>query len=720
MTKRDRGFTTMEGGPSKRRRAEEAGSDVEMAAANEDAVEEEEREEQSLEEKAMYMWQTVKDAMKDGRPLSLQFLKQPNPRIYPDYYAIIRNPIALEDIKKKIQSGKYTDLESVRKDFELCFNNAKDYNLQESVIYNDAKDLLKLANKTYRKLAPSEPGEKSKPPSMKKLLNSRIQKLMKKTDDNGRIMSTMFMELPSKKEWPTYYKQIPEPRCLETIQKQVKRKEYKTVSEFAADVELVFSNAMTFNMEHTPIWEDALTLRDYFRQLMADLPPPYALPQYATHTPKIRIKMSAIQSTAHTTPKIEEPSPASSLPVISLRVPAPVKVPASKPSDVKAQSPEPVKTLTVVKASASPVPTPTPVITTPDVGSTEPASNAKSSTTQSSVNQVPPAQPAPKLPVTQPLKPSTTQTAPKPPIAQPTPTPTPKASLAQTAPTPKLSLTPQTTKPIAQPIPKSIAAHPVHKSHLTAKASKAKASTPRTPQTNTPQPILQLHPTMSVYSNNTLPKTKQASYVQPSPTPAPSAATIAPSYITSLASTSVQTPAPVLATPPPPSPVIPANHQLRHITLRTEPRGRHLKLDHQDGVTKWAMPLERDEKSVCVQEIIFMAEAGESSGEEDDGEDDTAEMDVDGAPEPEPVKKRRGRPPKVVKAPPASKPKTAPVKKKKQKKRSEVVVKVNGATVKEDEERSGKWKVELTVGRNVLEIGEQGGLIWTVYAERVG
>ncbi|KAJ3764887.1 hypothetical protein FB446DRAFT_835830 [Lentinula raphanica] len=45
--------------------AEEAGSDVEMAAANEDAVEEEEREEQSLEEKAMYMWQTVKDAMKE-------------------------------------------------------------------------------------------------------------------------------------------------------------------------------------------------------------------------------------------------------------------------------------------------------------------------------------------------------------------------------------------------------------------------------------------------------------------------------------------------------------------------------------------------------------------------------------------------------------------------------------------------------------------------------
>ena len=44
-------------------------------------------------------------------------------------------------------------------------------------------------------------------------------------------------------------------------QKHLKRKEYNTVLEFANDVELVFSNALQFNMEHTPIWEDTIVLR---------------------------------------------------------------------------------------------------------------------------------------------------------------------------------------------------------------------------------------------------------------------------------------------------------------------------------------------------------------------------------------------------------------------------------------------------------------------------
>lgn len=94
----------------------------------------------------------------------------------------------------------------------------------------------------------------------------------------GRMLSQEFMELPSKKEWPIYYKEIKRPQCLENIfvrfivyprylawpnhlQKRIKRKEYYNSGEFAADVELVFANAMLFNQEHTGIWEDARTLR---------------------------------------------------------------------------------------------------------------------------------------------------------------------------------------------------------------------------------------------------------------------------------------------------------------------------------------------------------------------------------------------------------------------------------------------------------------------------
>jgi hypothetical protein len=47
-------------------------------------------------------------------------------------------------------------------------------------------------------------------------------------------------------------------------QRKIKRKEYHTSAAFAADVELVFSNAMAFNQDHTVIWEDALALRVCF------------------------------------------------------------------------------------------------------------------------------------------------------------------------------------------------------------------------------------------------------------------------------------------------------------------------------------------------------------------------------------------------------------------------------------------------------------------------
>lgn len=55
---------------------------------------------------------------------------------------IIKQPIALDDIKKKIDNGGYASLEEVRQDFELCFSNAKQYNMKDSPIWKDAKELL--------------------------------------------------------------------------------------------------------------------------------------------------------------------------------------------------------------------------------------------------------------------------------------------------------------------------------------------------------------------------------------------------------------------------------------------------------------------------------------------------------------------------------------------------------------------------------------------------
>lgn len=277
--------------------------------------------EDEVREQGMKIWQTVKDAVnKDGRPLSALFLTKPLKRQYPDYFELIKQPIALDDIKKKLNSHAYPNLEAVKLDFDLCFTNAKNYNHPESVIWQDAKDLQKLASKTYKELTRAEIGEdgkkKNKLPSLSRLAKSRLEKLISKTDDTGRTLSAEFMELPSKKDWAIYYKEIKHPQCLENIYKRLKRKEYATADQFADDVELVFSNALAFNQEHTLIWEDALALRNDFRRLMSDLPPPFTIERYSKPTTtKIKIKVpGAASNTSGTKATASQPTPSAPIP----------------------------------------------------------------------------------------------------------------------------------------------------------------------------------------------------------------------------------------------------------------------------------------------------------------------------------------------------------------------------------------------------------------------
>ena len=79
-----------------------------------------------------------------GRSIALDFLRLPSKRQFPDYYQVIKKPIALEDIQKQLEDLEYSSLEELREDFETCFKNAKKYNVRESVIWKDAKSLQVL------------------------------------------------------------------------------------------------------------------------------------------------------------------------------------------------------------------------------------------------------------------------------------------------------------------------------------------------------------------------------------------------------------------------------------------------------------------------------------------------------------------------------------------------------------------------------------------------
>jgi ATP-dependent helicase STH1/SNF2 len=66
------------------------------------------------------------------------FLELPPKKLYPDYYNFIQEPIAMDMIEKRINSHQYTSLRDLGQDVALLAKNAKTYNEDGSMLYNDA------------------------------------------------------------------------------------------------------------------------------------------------------------------------------------------------------------------------------------------------------------------------------------------------------------------------------------------------------------------------------------------------------------------------------------------------------------------------------------------------------------------------------------------------------------------------------------------------------
>ncbi|EIT72547.1 superfamily II DNA/RNA helicase [Aspergillus flavus] len=69
------------------------------------------------------------------------FMKPPPKSQYPDYYMIIQSPIAMEMIRKKINRDEYQNLKDFRNDIHLLCQNARTYNEDGSILFQDANDI---------------------------------------------------------------------------------------------------------------------------------------------------------------------------------------------------------------------------------------------------------------------------------------------------------------------------------------------------------------------------------------------------------------------------------------------------------------------------------------------------------------------------------------------------------------------------------------------------
>ncbi|THH06677.1 hypothetical protein EW145_g3923 [Phellinidium pouzarii] len=664
---------------------------------------------EEVQEEGLKVWQLLKDAVdKEGRSLSYDFLRLPSKRQFPDYYMIIKRPIALDDIKTQLDNYVYVSLEALQQDFEQCFKNAKKYNMRESIIWKDAKTLQKLAGKELDKIrrrkndegdgdgSDKETGKKKeKGANITRLMKNRLQKLTSKTEEStGRLVAADFMDLPSKKKWPVYYKIIKRPICFEDIFKRIKRKEYLTIPDFMNDVELVFTNAIQFNEEHSPIWEDTMTLKTYFRELMTDLPAKY--------------NMNAAADDPSTSP---EAAPSKIL----------LKLPNHQAgSQMQSSNSEPLQGCDAAGGTVR--------LRVPALGN----SNGTTTSTiepPTSVNGIEGTQ--------------SKKTKPKSPAVLSTALP---------------SSVPSSSSPaLAVPTPRSTkAALPALVKGQQSGTQSTFMNTPVTPATTYHQYNANVQVPPQAFYTSSVSQSQSVAAVSAA-TPASASATPAPlsSVLPGLAGPSGRADAP---TPAPPARAA----GLHSVRLETHPVGRRLALlDVGAGVRSWVVRLGADEKGILVRDVRFEWRGdGERAGSE--GEREGVEG-AEGAPPPK--KRGRGRPRKtlVVEKDDIVKTTESPAKSildalatKPNVNQNEkhpaivpavedVVVRFDGlavapkakietkvetlatssgtggndtkATNKPKSSReSGEWAVDVAAGRHVLEVGRKGNsVLWRVY-----
>ncbi|KAJ2856997.1 ATP-dependent DNA helicase Snf21, partial [Coemansia erecta] len=69
------------------------------------------------------------------------FLELPSRRDYPDYYVIIRKPIAMKTIRRNVRANRYASVHDFHRDWLRMFNNARTYNEEGSLVYQDACEM---------------------------------------------------------------------------------------------------------------------------------------------------------------------------------------------------------------------------------------------------------------------------------------------------------------------------------------------------------------------------------------------------------------------------------------------------------------------------------------------------------------------------------------------------------------------------------------------------
>jgi hypothetical protein len=197
----------------------------------------------------------------------------------PTYPKIVKKPMDLGTISQKLEASRYPTVEAFVSDVMLVWSNARAFNTEGSDIYELAMQLeaefkskLEVSSGPLREAggaSASGGGGGGGGLSGDSLTAIKaVVRDIRKHKDAAAFLEPVDWKALGIKDYPTIIKR---PMDLGTILKRLDGGGYASVLDVAADIDLVWSNAMTYNMDESPIYQVAAQLKEFADRKLSPL-----------------------------------------------------------------------------------------------------------------------------------------------------------------------------------------------------------------------------------------------------------------------------------------------------------------------------------------------------------------------------------------------------------------------------------------------------------------